>query len=376
MGGSRRTKYDVIVVGSGPGGISTAMHLIKLAPALRNRMIVLEKAIHPRKKVCGGGLSPYAMDFLKGLGITLDMPLKKVSRARVVLDSNEYSETVMMQPLELYTVMREELDETLVRSARSLGIRVVEDEPAVSFDFGNDVVLVHTRKRDLIARVLVGADGATSALRRAIDKQAGPGAPRTVGAALRFMKEDDGSVNPEHGNLEAIMDFSCTFRNGIRGYAWLFPVITRAQAWLNTGVSCFNISKKNQKSLIRTFEEFLASKGISMEVGRPEVHPIRWFHPSSILSADRVLLVGDAAGIDPLWGEGISFSLGYGQVAASSIAQAFESNDFSFSSYKEQLSEHELGKVLMNRLQLADRLYRSPSSDNVGELFMSALPFR
>jgi len=113
-----------------------------------------------------------------------------------------------------------------------------------------------------------------------------------------------------------------------------------------------------------------------MDAGRLEGHPIHWFHPSSIFSANRVLLVGDAAGIDPLWGEGISFSLGYGQVAARAIAQAFERNDFSFSSYREYLLEHEIGKALINRLQLADRLYRSPVPDNVTGLFLSVLSHR
>lgn len=376
MSKSEQKEYSVIVVGSGPAGISTAINLVNLIPGIRDRMIVLEKASHPRKKVCGGGLSQYAMHLLKRLNITVDMPLVKIKRARIVFDSHEYSETVMMQRAELFTVMREVFDETLVRSARSLGIEIIEDEPAISFDFRDDAVVVHTRERDLATEVLVGADGATSAIRRTLDQQSGARAPRNVCAAIRFMERLDGSVNPEHGNLEAVMDFSCTFRSGVRGYAWSFPVIMQGQAWLNTGVGIFNISQKKDTPLKRVLKEFLASQGISMDASRLEGHPIRWFHPSSMLSAHRVLLVGDAAGIDPLWGEGISFSLGYGQVAASAIAHAFERNDFSFSSYREQLLEHELGKALMHRLQLADRLYRSPSADNVRELFMSVLSQR
>jgi geranylgeranyl reductase family protein len=361
----------VIIVGSGPAGISTAMHLIKLDPALRDRMIILEKAIHPRKKVCGGGLSPYAMYFLKGLGTTLDSQLKKVRRARIVFDSHGYSETALEQPVELCTVMREEFDEALVRRARSLGVEIIEDEAAVSFVFRDDEVLVHARERDLATKVLVGADGAASAVRQALNKKSGSGAQRTVGTALRFMKEVDKSVHPEHENLEAVVDFSCAFRNGIRGYAWSFPVITQSQAWLNTGIGRFSLSRTKEKSLKKVLEEFLASRGIPMDESRLETHPMRWFHPSSVFSAHRVLLVGDAAGIDPLSGEGISFSLGYGQIAAKAIVQAFERNDFSFSWYRKQVLEHEMGKALISRLQLADRLYRSPLPDNVTGLFLS-----
>jgi geranylgeranyl reductase family protein len=370
---SRLPQFDVIIVGSGPAGISTAMHLMKLEPALRDRMVVLEKAIHPRKKVCGGGLSPYGMYFLKELGISLDMPLKKVVKARIVVDSHGYSERVLEQPVDLFTVMREEFDETLVRSARSLGIEIIEDEAALSFDLRDHESLVRTKKRDLSTKVLVGADGAASAVRRALNKQSRPGDQKTLGTAMRFLQELDESMDSEHKNHEAVVDFSCTFQNGIRGYAWLFPVISQGQVWLNTGVASFDISKKSERSLKRILKEFLAAKGISMDENRLEAHPMRWFHPSSPFSAHRVLLVGDAAGIDPLSGEGISFSLGYGQIAASAIVQAFENNDFSFSLYKQQVLEHETGKSLINRLQLADRLYRSPVPDNMTGLFLSVL---
>jgi len=86
-----------------------------------------------------------------------------------------------------------------------------------------------------------------------------------------------------------------------------------------------------------------------------------------------VLLVGDAAGVDPLWGEGISFSLGYGDVAADSIFRALKSKDFSFTTYKDRLLEHEIGQELMNRLQWADKLYRPHKTENVRDLLLSLL---
>jgi flavin-dependent dehydrogenase len=376
MSESRRKRYDVVVVGSGPAGISTAINLVNAIPTIRDRMIVLDKASHPRKKVCGGGLSQYAMYLLRRLDINMDMPSLKIRRTRIVVDSDEYSEFVVLQGAELCTVMREEFDEALVRSTRSLGIEVIEDEPVTSFSYRDDMVVVHTQKRDLAARVLVGADGTISTIRKTLYRQLRARGTRNLCSAVRFMERVDSSAHFEHRNLEAVMDFSCTFRNGIRGYAWSFPVITRGQAWLNTGVGGFNTSQNKERSLRRTLKEFLSSKGISMDVSRLEGHQIRWFHPSSILSANRVLLVGDAAGIDPLWGEGISFSLGYGQVAASAIAHACENNEFSFLSYKKQLLEHELGKALMNRLQLADRLYRSNSTESARDLLMSVLSLR
>ena len=57
-------------------------------------------------------------------------------------------------------------------------------------------------------------------------------------------------------------------------------------------------------------------------------HPIRTFNPRGPLSVGSVVLAGDAAGVDPLLGEGISFALGYGEVAAGAIGAGFAQGRF------------------------------------------------
>jgi flavin-dependent dehydrogenase len=71
-----------------------------------------------------------------------------------------------------------------------------------------------------------------------------------------------------------------------------------------------------------------------------------------------------------LWGEGISFSLGYGHVAADAIVRALKSEDFSFTTYKEQLLGHEIGQELANRLQWADKLYRPHNNEDVKDILL------
>lgn len=51
----------------------------------------------------------------------------------------------------------------------------------------------------------------------------------------------------------------------------------------------------------------------------------------------RVLLVGDAVGADPIFGEGISMALGYGVLAATEIACLYQRGEFSFDRYKRRL---------------------------------------
>jgi len=59
--------YAVMIVGGGPAGISTWMHLHKEAPELAAQSIVIEKAVFPRQKVCAGGLCIRAVFMLTNL---------------------------------------------------------------------------------------------------------------------------------------------------------------------------------------------------------------------------------------------------------------------------------------------------------------------
>jgi len=48
--------HDLIIVGAGPAGLSTAIHLQHIVPELAKRTLIIEKARHPRPKLCAGGL--------------------------------------------------------------------------------------------------------------------------------------------------------------------------------------------------------------------------------------------------------------------------------------------------------------------------------
>ena len=56
----------------------------------------------------------------------------------------------------------------------------------------------------------------------------------------------------------------------------------------------------------------MARHGFNLDDHELKGHPIRWYDPFNPVSVPRVLLVGDAVGADPIFGEGISMALGYG----------------------------------------------------------------
>ena len=74
---------DLTIIGAGPAGISTALHLIHLDSTWAERMLVLEKARHPRHKVCGGGITRYGLDQLLDLGLKLEIPFVPINIANI-----------------------------------------------------------------------------------------------------------------------------------------------------------------------------------------------------------------------------------------------------------------------------------------------------
>ena len=70
-----------------------------------------------------------------------------------------------------------------------------------------------------------------------------------------------------------------------------------------------------------------------------------------------MLLVGDAAGADPLFGEGISIALGYGALAAREIQESIQSNEYSFRRFKRRVERSALGQTLIARWFIAYIVY-------------------
>jgi flavin-dependent dehydrogenase len=140
---------------------------------------------------------------------------------------------------------------------------------------------------------------------------------------------------------------------------WDFPAPPdgeRARTW---GIYDSRVNPRvPAKSLKPALETALARAGRSLEATPLEGHPFRWYGWGAPLAAPHVLLVGDAAGADPLVGEGISFALGYGEVAATALADAFAEGEFAFGDYRHRVLRHRSGRYLRRRSMIAEAFYR------------------
>ena len=109
-----------MIVGAGPAGSAAAI-------ALRARgveAIVLERAVLPRTKVCGSGLSPWALTWLdaRGLGAPIRRRAFRIDGARI--GGLDGPGTVLRGDHETAVLLRSELDMLLVEAAASRGAEI------------------------------------------------------------------------------------------------------------------------------------------------------------------------------------------------------------------------------------------------------------
>jgi flavin-dependent dehydrogenase len=344
---------DLLILGAGPAGLSTALHLLQSDPSWAGRMILLEKSAHPREKLCGGAISRLGLEVLQGLGLPLPLPIPHARVDDVRLKYGRRVVHVHGRP-QLLVFHRAELDAYLAEQARQRGAILHENEAALTFDPQPEGVAVTTWRSAYQARAVVAADGSKGIVRRWLNRSQ---AHTRVARTLEVLLPADPSA-PQFTGRYALFDFSLA-RQDLQGYYWDFPTSVAGEPRLNLGVYDARISPGRPRPYLPLLlAQAARAPGYGSDGFRPSGHPIHWFSPRNRFACPRVVLVGDAAGADPLFGEGIGPGLAYGKVAAQAIQQAFSSGDFSFQNYRRLLVRSYVGRYLMTRWVVAKIGYR------------------
>src|SRR5499427_6854195 len=321
---------DVMVVGAGPAGSSTAFHLAQAGLDV----LLLEKSHFPRDKVCGDGLTPRAVKQLVSMGIPLNaedgwFPNRGLriigGGVRLELDWPE------LTSYPGFGLVRSRLgfDETLARAAQKAGVRLLEGVTVTGpvLDDNGRITGVTARaapgeaERTYRARLVVAADGNSSRLSLAMGLA--KRSDRPLGVAVRTYY-----TSPRHRDdyLESWLELWDGDRL-LPGYGWVFGA---GDGTSNVGLGLLNTSAAFQhtdyRGLLRRWLAGLPAEWGYTEENRTE--PVRGaalpmgFNRTPHYTRG-LLLVGDSGGmVNPFNGEGIAYAMESGELAAEIAAQA------------------------------------------------------
>ncbi|HEU5391438.1 MAG TPA: geranylgeranyl reductase family protein [Streptosporangiaceae bacterium] len=321
---------DVIVVGAGPAGATTAFYLAQSGLDV----LLLEKSRFPREKVCGDGLTPRAVKALVGMGIKVGEQDGWVRNKGLRVIGAGLRLEMPWPELSSYpgyglVRTRHDMDEALARRAEQVGARLLEGVTVtgpVRHERTGRITGVVARpeggdERRYAARVVVAADGNSSRLSVAMGLRKRDDRP--LGVAVRTYYQ-----SPRHDDdyLESWLDLWDGDRL-LPGYGWIFGM---GDGTSNVGLGLLNTSAAfghtDYHALLRKWLKSMPAEWGFTEENRTA--PVRGAAlPMGFNRTPHyhqgLLLVGDAGGmVNPFNGEGIAYAMESGEILARTITQA------------------------------------------------------
>ncbi|AKB35218.1 Geranylgeranyl diphosphate reductase [Methanosarcina siciliae C2J] len=335
--------YDLIIVGGGPSGASAG----RVAGNAGISTLLLEKENFPRYKPCGGALSPYALSSLD-----FELPESVVERdiSKVRVHFRELCLERQRDYRLALLVSRNAFDNLLLDKARETGIEVHCGEKVLDCEEEEEWVEVRTSENSYLTKFVLIAEGSQGVLKYNVRPQRA----RRTEYDLALVSEIPEGDEVIRTRFPDVLDIHFGVAPG--GYGWIFP----HAGYYSVGVVGTAEHLKHPKKVM---QNFLQANGFSGEFQVCfHIIPVGGIKRKTVSS--RILLSGDAAGfVDAFIGEGISYAIRSGQLAAEIVADLVLYNR-KLSDLKEYESRcgQEFGNFLVSSLKLEKVMHRFPET--------------
>lgn len=333
---------DVIIVGGGPAGLTAAVSILDADPSRKGSVRVLEKAHYPREKYCAGAIGGRGERILARLGIRPDVP--GVAIDGISLRVTEGERTARIGDIG-HVVRRIEFDAGLAKLARDKGVEIVEDAKVERVEAHRDGVVVHSSAGKFEARIVVGCDGVGSVVRKAV----GLGLGRLRAQVLELDTEavaDD----RERG----VICFDAADRS-LPGYTWDFPTMVGGRELVCRGIYHLKVGDE-EIDLGAKLGARLAAMGLDITKYKNKRFAERGVELAETFARGPLILAGEAAGIDPVTGEGIAQAVEYGAMVGPYVALALR-GEVILDRWTGYVRESRLGRDLRIRERLVREFY-------------------
>jgi geranylgeranyl reductase family protein len=305
---------DVAIVGGGPGGMAAARHLAKDGWSVA----VFEEHDHLGTPVhCTGVL---AEDVIAPMNLPAETILNPLSTVRFIAPAG-HSFEYTTATTEAVVIDREAFDDALGRRAELAGAHLIRGRRVIAIDPGaGSVQLTLADGESLPARAVILACGANYAFQRRL----GMGMPSAFlqSAQLELPAGHLGDVEIHFGSEIAP-----------KGFAWTVPVQRASGTFARIGVMAEGDAAVYFSRMVERVRE---RWGVTIPAA---MTPRRRMLPLGTVKrtyADRVLAIGDAAGlVKPTTGGGIYYSVVSGEIAAEVLGSRLAVDDLSAAAMRE-----------------------------------------
>lgn len=312
--------YDVVVVGSGPAGSSTAKYCAENGL----KVLVLDRNAEIGTPVrCGEGLSDNAVKSLK-----LDVPkycIAQTVNGAIVYAPNKKAIEIMFDRTKGYILERKMFDKWLALEAARKGVKIVSNSEVFDIIINNGFIsgvksYVLGERMDIRSKVVVAADGVESIIMRKAGIKTNKN-PLHVDTGYQYEMI---GIDIEHPDMISLFFGK---RLAPRGYIWIFP---KGNDRANVGIGIN--SKYGYKSAKQLLDDFISQMPGLKRGGIVEVNagciPVGGFLKNMV--SNGIVGVGDSVNqINPIHGGGIAESIKAAKIASEVIVKAIKNDDVS-----------------------------------------------